>query len=38
MSGARQKDPVASFYKVPADIELCQKWLKVIVCKGWEPS
>ncbi|XP_064479067.1 uncharacterized protein LOC135392281 [Ornithodoros turicata] len=37
-SSTRKRDPGVSFHKVPADLELREKWLKLIARKNWEPS
>ncbi|KAH7977476.1 hypothetical protein HPB49_001857 [Dermacentor silvarum] len=37
-SSARKKDAGVSFHEIPADLELCQRWLKVISRKNWEPN
>lgn len=37
-SSARKKDAGVSFHEIPADLELRQRWLKVISRKNWEPK
>lgn len=37
-SSARKKDAGVSFHEIPADLELRQRWQKVISRKNWEPN